>query len=362
MDRQIIQSFRDKVNEKDFVLFKYRDNNNKNLWNCICSAMDWIEVSVEYICRHPLRSVGPEQSIELYAYLASVDIIVEAVEQLHRVFFSTTKYVFSGDRECFYGNPFDETDRTHFKTIRACFGAHPVNLDDPEDPNNHEAKRFASWSGGFQNSNDFSVILYSNKIDGKDIWLGIHFDQINRFVEKYYSYLSELEKEIDAQYLRFCEEKRKQIFDFRGGELTQISILKQECKKRCDNDYFNSSLDQLLLIFQTPISCNANVEMVEQYRKSLRSLIEEMHSQLQNMVFPEWEYGWLLSPQPSNLPNGWGYWVSKLTDSVYGTGYPACVWYTSIERIFKGMFEFQFESQSELYVLVRAALYKASLE
>lgn len=88
MDRQIIQSFRDKVNEKDFVLFKYRDNNNKNLWNCICSAMDWIEVSVEYICRHPLRSVGPEQSIELYAYLASVDIIVEAVEQLHRVFFS----------------------------------------------------------------------------------------------------------------------------------------------------------------------------------------------------------------------------------------------------------------------------------
>jgi len=30
-------------------LFKYRDVNGKERWSCICSAMNWITVAMEYI-------------------------------------------------------------------------------------------------------------------------------------------------------------------------------------------------------------------------------------------------------------------------------------------------------------------------
>lgn len=50
MDEQLIHVFRDRVNENYFVLHRYKDCKGKNKWNCICSAMDWISVSVHYLC------------------------------------------------------------------------------------------------------------------------------------------------------------------------------------------------------------------------------------------------------------------------------------------------------------------------
>ena len=44
-----INEFRDEVNSDKFVLSKYKMVNGKNQWGCICSAMDWITVAIEYI-------------------------------------------------------------------------------------------------------------------------------------------------------------------------------------------------------------------------------------------------------------------------------------------------------------------------
>ena len=70
IDKRLILEFREKVNESDFVLFKYRKNQKKNQWNCICSAVDWIIVASDYINR---EDHDYTDSIEIFAYISSID-------------------------------------------------------------------------------------------------------------------------------------------------------------------------------------------------------------------------------------------------------------------------------------------------
>lgn len=83
----LINEFRGVVNENNFTYFRYSNYRDKNQWNCICSAMDWITVAVEHLADYPRKRTGNLGSIEMYSYISSVDIIVEAVQQLHRVIF-----------------------------------------------------------------------------------------------------------------------------------------------------------------------------------------------------------------------------------------------------------------------------------
>ena len=78
----LINEFREVVNKNNFTYFRYSNNRNKNQWNCICSAMDWITVAVEHLADYPKKRAGNLGSIEMYSYISSVDIIVEAVQQL----------------------------------------------------------------------------------------------------------------------------------------------------------------------------------------------------------------------------------------------------------------------------------------
>lgn len=360
LDKQLIDEFGMYINSSNWTYFKYKNNHNQNQWNCICSAMDWIDVAIEYINNHPLSALGAYQSIELYSYLTCVDIIVEAIEQLHRVIYSTPKRIFEDDSECFNGNQFNQNDRDYFKHLRACFGAHPVNLNDPEDENK-KAKRFASWSGGNFGIDDFSVILYSNKIHGEDILLGLKFNQIDTFVEKYYNHLSELKMELNRQYEAFCETKRKQRIEYCDDTVTLLIILQNENKERLNYDYYRTTIEDLLLIYQTTITCNENILLVDQFRSALKVLVDEIYHNLQDMVFMDLENDKFLYPTKCSLPRGWEYWVEKVSQVKSGTGYPPFIWMDGLKRVFEGRFVFEYQDAIELYILIHAAMYRATL-
>ena len=356
IDKGLIDRFRNIVNESDFVLFKYINNNEKNHWNCICSAMDWITVASEYICTEPPS--GSLGSIETYAYISSVDIIVEAVQQLHRVLYNTKTPPFSNESAVFYDNQFGQTDMDYFKTIRACFGAHPVNLIDPSANDDPTKKRFASWSGGFASDGDFSVFLYSNQIDGQNLSLDIYFYQIDAFLEKYYNYLESLIVEIKRQRNEFNSNFRKRKIQCSGNPLEQLSVLRQESVLRLNNTYYKTTLDALKRLFETPVSSSNNIGIVCQYHTKLIVLIEEIQTNLQNMRLTDLKYGYLLHLRPKGLPDGWGYWIEKLSEYVGGAGHHPCTWESEIKELFSGLFELRYESYNELYLLVNAALYQ----
>lgn len=93
---KLIKDFREKVNE-DFVFEKYKNVNGKNHWNIICSCMDWIDVAVSFIQDYGSDTKNIDVlSMDTYSYISSIDIIHEAVTQLHRVFIPNQSIPFKG--------------------------------------------------------------------------------------------------------------------------------------------------------------------------------------------------------------------------------------------------------------------------
>lgn len=91
--------------------------------------MDWIDVVVDAI---DIRNVpiknDNDASVNVIAFIHCIDILWESIKQLHRVFFNIDDIPFSEETTVFREKIFEATDNDYFKTIRACFAAHPVNL------------------------------------------------------------------------------------------------------------------------------------------------------------------------------------------------------------------------------------------
>ena len=160
MDQELLRSFRSTINDKELILHIFRNRFGRNKWSIICSAMDWIEVSIDGIDMSNLSRKNDNQaSIKMITFLSCIDVMWEAVQQLHRVLFDTQKIPFKDDFSVFKQHV---SDNVFFKTIRACFAAHPINLQEVYPDDLKEERWFASWSGGTFSHKDFSVILYSN--------------------------------------------------------------------------------------------------------------------------------------------------------------------------------------------------------
>ena len=63
MDEKLIRKFRERVDKNDFVLHVYKNIDGKNKWNCICSAMDWISVSVHYLCSERVLHITKDENL-----------------------------------------------------------------------------------------------------------------------------------------------------------------------------------------------------------------------------------------------------------------------------------------------------------
>lgn len=357
MDLSIINRFREQVSSRGFTYFWYRTRSELNHWNCICSAMDWITVAAEHIDSITEEKAKHMRSIDVFAYISSVDLIVEAVQQLHRVINKTSELLYKDDVEVFAGNQFNQNDLRYFKTLRSCFGAHPVNLAEPGDTHPKGMRRFASWSSNTWGNGTASVILYSNQQKEKDIFLSIDLQQILRFGCKYYNYLEVLGECLETQYEEFAAAKKAEIIPSATDPIEHLEILLQASKQRLDNDVYRSYIQELKLLFTTEITVEENMDIVAAYRNDLLLLIDELHKHLQNMEIVDLEHDDLLTPSPNGMPNGWGYWYEKLAEYVFDGGYPPMIWEQEIIKLFEPYVRLEYTSYAELFLLVQATLY-----
>lgn len=193
---EIVDRFRKKVNEyNDEIHEKYSDIGGKDLWGCICSAMDWMNVATRYIDYKIQYSDNIDiLCMEAYTHISAIDLIWEAIIQLHRVFIDKKTIPFSGDNHVFRDDRLSKDDNEYFKHIRAVFGAHPVNLND-------DTKRFAAWPTiDVYRDYDFAVTMYSIDV-GKDyIVFGFRFKELEQFLDTRMEYLDVITKQIDKQF------------------------------------------------------------------------------------------------------------------------------------------------------------------
>lgn len=315
IDSNLIKQFRDKVNGNcEFTFYKYRNIEHKSKWNIICACMDWIDVAVDYLMNNKFDEKNINvKSMQIYTYISSIDIISEAVQQLHRVIMNTKCIPFKDEKEVFKQNSTCKDDNDYFKHIRAVFGAHPVNL---KDENNKNQRWFASWPNiDIDHKYDFCVLLYSSEINNRDIEFGIKFNELEEFINSRYGYLTYLMEVLDKQYKEFCEQKVKKNIISSKDILEQLSILKKECEERLNNDNYRYTIDDLITIYEAKNTLKENKQLVDEYREGLINIIEEVKVNLQNMNIIDFKTDYILNPQ---FPSEILYPLSKLSECLKG--------------------------------------------
>lgn len=284
-----IRDFRELVNSNSsFVYQIYKDKGGKNLFNLVCSCMDWISVSVRHLENAPEFDKNIDtKCMQVYSLISSIDLIFESIKQLHRVFVNERTEPFSGEKKCFENRLFpNEDDNSYFKTIRACFGAHPVSL------NQSNSKRFASWPfDSHFNTGDLSVHLYSRDVNEEDLALHLNINELLEFLTSRYDYLEVIEDKIENLFIEYQKSLSTQLIEIKADPLEQLYVLRAESEKRLDNDYYNGEIDDLIMIFEAEVTDLALVPMADEYKGALLPLIEEIKTNLQEMNIVDLENG-----------------------------------------------------------------------
>lgn len=284
-----ISEFRELVNDNSsFVCKQYKNKNGKNLWNPICSCMDWITVSIRFLQDAPeLNENIDVRVMQMYSFISAIDIVTESITQLHRVFINHKSIPFKDENTIFSNKLVDVDDANYFKEIRACFGAHPVNLN-PKD----KGKRFASWpfDGMDSSKSDLDVRLYSNIPDEEDLTLSLNSNELISFLKSRYEYLDVISVEIKKQFVDFKEKHSQKAISSSDSPLEMLNMLAKESSVRLDNDYYESMINDLIIIFRTTLDSDQYQDEEAEFKQSLLPLIEEIKINLQSVEIKDLEH------------------------------------------------------------------------
>jgi len=357
MTKELLTIFREEVTDDDLTYHIYKNKDGKNKWSVICSAMDWIEVVVEGIDLSRVQHGNDnESSMKLMMFISCIDVLWEAVQQLHRVLFDTANIPFANEKNVFSDKLIDTTDNLYFKTIRACFAAHPVNLNDRFREGEKNEQRFASWStGGIATKKDFTVFLYSNQPGEKVLMLDISFQELFNFAQRRYEHLTELTEQL-RKIKRDYLDTMKGVIERPSDTISHIRVLKEANKTRFGNDYYDYELTKIEKVFSIEPSSPRNADLLHNYQATRIPVIEEIHTNLENMTLLDIE---LTKDTHLDVPSDCQYFFADLASTVYGDG-TAYIWgIEPFTRKLDGIVDFQsIHSCEELYVLLLAGFYQ----
>lgn len=313
----LITEFRDAINSNnDYIFFKYYNKKGKNQWHIICSCMDWISVSVNFMHSLPEPSKNiDEKSMQVYSLITSVDNVFEAIKQLHRIFHEDEElkiWPFKKNSQVFKEKSIDCCDEKYFKEIRAFFGAHPTNL---KKQKGNDSKFFASWPVlPMFSDGDLSVNLYSLTPGDEDIKVTIKIREIIAFFNERYQYLSCLINKANELYIDFCMTQSKNKIPETDSINSELKVLENESKHRLNNNYYKFMIEELKKIF----SVNLNEEKLTPkelaFKKECGVLIGEIRNNLQKMDLVDLKHGDIISSRLNN--SQYNYYIGKIFESL----------------------------------------------
>ena len=346
--------------DTNYKIQKYCNLNSKDLWGCLCSIMDWIDVAKETLINMEMN-VKEFKYIwkDMYIYISSVDIIIESITQLYSVFFEDHKNdIFNKETKVFINNPLNMSDYDYFKQIRSVFGAHPNSIKESETK--PPIYKFASWPVTRELMNgttsfDYSTFIYSSNKSENHKEFGFNIKDINKFLEKYIFYLPTIYKKIEEEKKKFINDKIKELIPCDNNINNQIEILIRENKNRYNIESIEFLLNQLKIILSVNINNESNKKKVNRFRNKIKKGVKEVHLSLQNMRIPKkYSFEKYLYPHFINEIPSFSYNFSKLSSLFFSSQFssPFELSKTEIEKQIKHNIEIDYISAQELYVLV----------
>ena len=322
LDINLMHKFREAINDNNFfVLNQYKNKEGKNQWSIICSCADWIDVASDYLNNYESnnRKNIKIASIEVYSYISAVDLVCQAIDQLHRVFFGTKDTPYSKLKDVFDDQIFGYTDELYFKHLRAAFGAHPVNMSNMSlSKVNKKEQWYASWpTTGIYGEFDFSVRLYSLEPEKEDLILGIKINKINEYLQIRYNHLLKCIAEIERQYNSYIEEYKKIKIETNEDVLSQISILQFENEQRLSIDCIEYILDIIYRYFSTEFTRELNKNDIQAYSEEVMLVLVKIKSYLESMSFEDINLD-IMSPR---VPEEIRYNMSKISGAFLSDNY-----------------------------------------
>ncbi|MGM1023717.1 MAG: hypothetical protein ACQEXV_25060 [Bacillota bacterium] len=286
LDSSLLDEFKQAVSDHDdFLINTYSNYNGKNLWSLICSAKDWLSVSVNSLPYIDLKhSHDDVRSLNVLQLITTYDIVLQSIEQLHRVF--EMEHPLKKDDSVFNAAVPDDA---FFAQIRACFGAHPVDLRSADGTKSTD-KYFASWSSDVGGNGDYSVYLYSNNPDVvQPIRFSISFIKIHEYAVKRYSLLSNIINVIEKKNGFFVEEQRRREIGRSSDVVEMLQVLLKENSIRIrEHDGYHHDIQTLIELFTAPQDFpEQERQEVAQYLNSLHVLVDELYEAFQSMTFGE---------------------------------------------------------------------------
>ncbi|RXT08920.1 hypothetical protein [Ammoniphilus sp. CFH 90114] len=333
LDSSLLEKFKQAVSDHDeFLINTYSNYNGKNLWNLICSAKDWLSVSVNGLPYIDLNhSHDDVRSLNVLQLIMTYDLVFQAIEQLHRVF--EMEHPLKKD-----DSVFNEAvpDDAYFAQIRACFGAHPVDLRSADGTKSTD-KYFASWSSNVGGSGDYTVYLYSNNPDVvQPIPFSMSFAKIHEYTVKRYSLLSNVVSVIEKKNGIFVEEQRQREIERSSDVVEQLQLLLKENSIRIgDGEGYHHDIQTLIELFTAPQDFpEQGREKVAKYLDSLHLLVDELYEAFQSMTFSEdgLAHGHLLHSRSHRFKDVF-YDLGKVFEYLNNSSYPLSMVDYHLERL-----------------------------
>ena len=292
INSNLIDEFREKINENNYFYNLYKNNDGKNKWNIVCSAMDWLSVVSNGLPQIDLKnndSIGINYllSLNLMQYIVSIDILLESIKQLYRILYENNNYFLKNDKSIFKQDKI--SDEKYFKHIRAVFGTHQVNLNSIDGIKINDQERFySSWSVStiFDDDDEFKVNLYSNMPDKEDENFKINIQKINHFAKKRYNLLNDFMDRVDIIINEHISNKKVKIISQSDNNIEQLKVLKKENKERIGKEHgYAYAINYIYRLLKVDVRDDKFRIIIEEYKNHLIDQIYKIKQHMQKMNF-----------------------------------------------------------------------------
>lgn len=199
------RKFCDRLMDRRIYYYLKKDDNGCKA-NVVHSSIIWSREVITELNRREYGLKGKLQTSDLFLLIFYVDILLEATDQIYRVLYNTSKTEKLSDKEIFVNKPelySKLDDREYFKELRAIFGAHPVNLKEP----NSGAVRFADIPLRFHPSIQFdNYPPIKGEYDFYErLWTSTRYDDDTIFIPLKVSEILEFANVLVGRFKRFNE-------------------------------------------------------------------------------------------------------------------------------------------------------------
>lgn len=274
--------------KQDDILLVLDKNFSDDKWSIICAVMEWFSVVEGYIDKDKVFKANTSDYNwgNVYLYITSVDIITKGINNLHKIITNDNKHLFKDEKDIFKDDQYD--DNKYFQNIRAIFGAHCTDLDANGEfivatyPTPYDSSQDLIFDK--KNDWDYYTLLWSKKKSEslKQKPFGFNFNNIDKYLSKYLSYLDVFYSNIELMILKYKENlSKKTINKIDNNPLEQLNLLIIEDEKRLHGKY-NYELNCFKKLIEIEISDDKNKTLYQNYKNKLIFVIPDLYNLIQS--------------------------------------------------------------------------------